>query len=47
MFRLNNKIFQVDFFDDSRITLNTDSKYVLVKNKKGISKIMTLPDARS
>jgi polo-like kinase 1 len=35
MFRLNNKIFQVDFFDGSRVSLNTETKAVLMLSKKG------------
>lgn len=35
MFRLSNKVFQVDFLDQSQILLNTDSKMVTYTNKKG------------
>ena len=35
MFRLSNKLFQVDFFDGSQILLNTDRKTVLFTGKKG------------
>lgn len=35
MFRLNNKVFQVDFFDGSQVSLKTDSKLLLIKSKKG------------
>jgi len=45
MFRLSNKIFQVDFFDGSRISLKTDTKYLLVRSKIGEVKMTTLQDA--
>ncbi len=45
MFRLNNKIFQVNFFDGSEVSLKTDEKLVLIKTKKGEIKIMLLQDA--
>jgi polo-like kinase 1 len=35
MFRLSNKVFQVDFLDQSQILLNTDTKLVTYTNKKG------------
>ena len=35
MFRLSNKIFQVNFFDNSQILLNTEEKTVLFTSKKG------------
>lgn len=47
MFRLNNKIFQVDFFDGSSINLNTELKQALVRSKKGIESTMTMETARS
>ena len=36
MFGLSNKVFQVNFFDNSRILLNTDKKTVLFTSKKNI-----------
>lgn len=45
MFRLNNKIFQVDFFDGSRVSLQTESKRLLIKNKKGEIKYAFLQEA--
>jgi len=35
MFRLSNRIFQVDFFDNSQIILRTDTKLIKYKSKKG------------
>ncbi len=34
MFGLSNKIFQVNFFDNSQILLNTEKKTVLFFNKR-------------
>lgn len=44
MFRLNNKVFQVDFFDGSRVSLKTDSKRLLIKSKKGEKQETTLQE---
>lgn len=35
MFRLNNKIFQVNFQDNSQILLNTHKREVFFINKRG------------
>ena len=35
MFGLSNKLFQVNFFDNSQILLQTEKKTVLFTNKKG------------
>lgn len=35
MFGMSNKIFQVNFFDNSQIILNTEKKSVLFHSKKG------------
>ena len=35
MFRLSNKLFQVNFFDNSQILLNTEKKTLLFTSKKG------------
>lgn len=35
MFRLSNKIFQVDFLDNTQILLNTEKKLVTYTSKKG------------
>lgn len=45
MFRLSNKIFQVNFFDNSQILLNTDEKTVLFTSKKGAKTYETLAKA--
>lgn len=45
MFRLSNKIFQVNFFDHSQILLRTDTKEIKFKNKKGEEQILTLSEA--
>ena len=45
MFRLSNKIFQVDFFDNSQILLRTDSKEIKFKSKKGQEQFLMLSDA--
>lgn len=45
MFRLSNKVFQVDFLDQSQILLNTDSKMVTYTNKKGERSVHTLNEA--
>ncbi len=37
MFRLNNKIFQVNFLDGSQILLNTQYKTVNFTNKRGVA----------
>lgn len=34
MFGMSNKLFQVNFFDNSQILLNTAKKTVLFRNKK-------------
>lgn len=44
MFRLNNKMFQVDFFDGSRVSLKTDSKRLWIKSKKGELQETTLQE---
>ena len=44
MFRLNNKIFQVDFFDGSRVSLNTENKAVSIRSKKGDVRLTTLEE---
>jgi hypothetical protein len=44
MFRLNNKVFQVDFFDGSRVSLNTENKTVSIRNKKGDIRLATLEE---
>lgn len=45
MFRLSNKIFQVNFFDNSQILLNTEEKTVLFTSKKGAKTYETLAKA--
>jgi polo-like kinase 1 len=45
MFRLSNKVFQVDFLDQSQILLNTDTKLVVYTNKKGDRSVHTLNEA--
>ena len=45
MFRLSNKIFQVNFFDNSQILLNTEEKTVLFTSKKGVKTYETLAKA--
>lgn len=35
MFGLSNKIFQVNFYDNSQLLLNTQKKTVLFHSKKG------------
>lgn len=47
MFRLSNKVFQVDFLDTTQILLNTDSKLVTYTNKKGERTVHTLNEALS
>ena len=42
MFRLSNKIFQVDFLDNTQILLNTEKKLVIYTNKKGDKNMHTL-----
>ncbi len=45
MFRLSNKVFQVDFLDSSQILLNTQKKMVIYTNKKGQRNMYTLNQA--
>ena len=45
MFGLSNKVFQVNFFDNSRILLNTDKKTVLFTSKKNQVSYETLSNA--
>lgn len=45
MFRLSNKIFQVDFFDNSQILLKTDTKQIKFKSKKGDEQFLMLSQA--
>lgn len=47
MFRLNNKVFQVNFFDGSRVSLDTESKVALFRSKKGEVRLTTLESALS
>lgn len=47
MFRLSNKVFQVDFLDTTQILLNTDTKLVTYTNKKGEKTVHTLNEALS
>lgn len=42
MFRLSNKIVQVNFKDRTEILLNSESRYVTYVNKKGERSIMPL-----
>jgi hypothetical protein len=44
MFRLSNKVFQVDFFDGSRISLKTDQKIVNIRSKKNEVRITSLEE---
>lgn len=37
MFGLSNKLFQVNFFDNSQILLQTEKKTVMFTSKKGDS----------
>ena len=45
MFSLSNKVFQVDFFDNSQILLNTLKKSVEFRSKKGDHAQSLLQDA--
>lgn len=45
MFRLSNKIFQVDFLDSTQILLNTEKKLVTYTNKKGERSVHALSEA--
>ena len=45
MFGMSNKIFQVNFFDNSQIILNTEKKTVLFQSKKGDVVYETLSNA--
>lgn len=47
MFRLNNKIFQVNFQDNSQILLNTQKREVFFTSKKGEQIQETLGEALS
>lgn len=42
MFRLSNKIVQVNFKDKTEILLNSESRYVTYVNKRGERQIMPL-----
>lgn len=42
MFGLSNKLFQVNFFDNSQILLQTEKKTVMFTSKKGESTYQTL-----
>lgn len=42
MFGLSNKLFQVNFFDNSQILLQTEKKTVMFTSKKGESTYETL-----
>jgi len=44
MFRLNNKVFQVDFFDGSQVSLNTDNRTVCIRSKRGETRLSTLDE---
>ena len=45
MFRLSNKIVQVNFQDHTEILLNSDNRLVTYVNKKGERSIMPLSQA--
>jgi polo-like kinase 1 len=45
MFRLSNKIVQVNFKDHTEILLNSESRYVTYVNKKGERSVMPLSQA--
>jgi hypothetical protein len=45
MFGLSNKIFQVNFFDNSQILLNTEKKTVLFFSKKNEKTYQSLTNA--
>lgn len=45
MFRLSNKIFQVDFLDNTQILLNTEKKLVTYTSKKGDKSVHALSEA--
>jgi hypothetical protein len=47
MFRLSNKVFQVDFLDSTQILLNTEKKIVTYTNKKGEKSVHILSEALS
>ena len=42
MFRLSNKIVQVNFQDHTEILLNSESRLVTYVNKKGVRSMMPL-----
>jgi len=45
MFRLSNKIVQVNFKDHTEILLNSESRYVTYVNKRGERSVMPLSAA--
>jgi polo-like kinase 1 len=45
MFRLNNKIVQVDFLDKTQLILCSDTRMVSYLDKKGVKRLLSLKDA--